>query len=49
MDTRRAIVVVESMVGMEGYMRIFTLKMDRWFNGDYGFWSMCMRCSLMVY
>jgi hypothetical protein len=29
MDTRRAIVVVESMVGMEGYMRIFTLKMDR--------------------
>jgi hypothetical protein len=41
-------VVVASMAGSTKFMRIFTLKISRRFDGGDGFCSMCMRYLLRV-
>jgi hypothetical protein len=52
MDARRKValsgVVMTLMARMTKFMRIFTLKIARRFDGGYGFYSVCMRCSLRV-
>jgi hypothetical protein len=53
MDLRRAVALSGAMValmaGMTEFMRIFTMKIARWFDGGDGFCSVCMRHSLRVY
>ena len=52
MDAHREVmsgVVVASLARTTKFMRIFTLKIARRFDGGDGFCSVYMRCSLKVY
>jgi hypothetical protein len=52
MDARRVVAlsgVVVSTAGTAKIMRIFILKIVRWFVGGDDFCSLCMRCSLRAH